>query len=120
MLPSLQALADGGEHSIQNVIEHVASRFDLTPEDRNELLPSGRQPVYINRIHWAVTYLGKAGLVSRPRRGVVTITEEGRRVLGMSPSRIDIRFLERYPAFVEFRARRAEPDKSGGHRQGGN
>jgi restriction system protein len=104
MLPSLEAARDGGEHPIQSLIEDVANRLNLTVEDRKELLPSGRVPLYINRIHWAVTYLAKAGLLTRPRRAVIQITDEGRRVLGSPPRRIDLKFLEQYDTFREFRS----------------
>jgi restriction system protein len=103
MLPVLEAVSDGAEHRIQDVIAKVADRFKLTPEEREQLLPSGRTRLYQSRIHWAATYLTHAALTVKPRRAVIQITEEGRRVLGTRPSRIDIRFLERYPQFVEFR-----------------
>src|ERR1039458_2838953 len=105
MLPVVEALHDGRECPVREVIERVAQRFDLTAEDRSQLLPSGRIPVYVNRIHWATTYLVKAGLVTRPRRAVAQLTAEGRQVLDASPTRIDNSFLERYPTFVEFRHR---------------
>jgi restriction system protein len=110
MLPVMEGLTDGRECPVRELIERVAGRFHLTAEDRSELLPSGRIPVYVNRIHWATTYLVKAGLVTRPRRAVAELTAEGRRVLDTSPARIDNSFLERYPAFVEFRHR---PEEAG-------
>jgi len=107
MLPVLEALGDGKERPVREVIERVADRVQLSDADREELLPSGRGALYVSRIHWATTYLVKAGLAVRPRRAVVQLTEEGRRVLATLPERIDNAFLERYPSFQGFR-RRAE------------
>jgi restriction system protein len=103
MLPVLEALTDGAEHRIQDVIAAAADHFHLTPEDREQLLPSGRTHLYQNRIHWAATYLTHAGLTTKPRRAVIQLTDEGRRVLDTHPASIDVRYLERYPQFVEFR-----------------
>ena len=108
MLPTLVAAADGAEHPIRELIEDVAAAVKLSPSDRGELLPSGQTPIYVNRIHWAVTYLVKAGLLVRPRRGVVQVTDEGKRVLSEAPRRIDNHFLEQYPSFRDFRARSGE------------
>lgn len=66
------------------------------------MLPSGRQRLLHNRIHWAKFYLSKAGLLAIPRRGVFVATEDGKRLLATVPIRIDIAVLERYPAFADF------------------
>ena len=105
MLPVLQALSDGQEQPVRQLIERVADRVQISAEDRTELLPSGRTPRYVSRIHWATTYLVHAGLAVRPRRAVVQITAEGRRVLATSPPRIDNAFLEQYPSFLDFQRR---------------
>ena len=57
MLPVLQAIGDGKEHRSGDVVGTVADRFELSAADRQQLLPSGRVPVYASRIHWAATYL---------------------------------------------------------------
>jgi restriction endonuclease Mrr len=72
MLPVLH-LASNGEVRASDAIDRIAAEFHLTPEERSELLPSGRQAKIANRVHWAVTYLVKAGLLDRPRRGVFGI-----------------------------------------------
>jgi restriction system protein len=103
MLPLMQWVQDGKEHTSGEVIEALATAFKLTPEDRSELLPSGRQQRFNNRVHWARTHLAKAGLLSAPRRGVMQITDAGRELLASPPSRIDLNVLSRYPEFEEFR-----------------
>jgi restriction system protein len=68
MLPPLRYAADGQEHSVREVIEESADQFRLTDEERKELLPSGRQATFDNRVGWARTYMKKAGLLESPRR----------------------------------------------------
>jgi restriction system protein len=105
MLPLLRALADGNDHRIRDVRSVLAEGFQLTPEEQEQLLPSGQQAVFSNRVGWARTYLKEAGLIAAPRRGVVRITSEGQRILQENPGRIDQQLLERYPSFTEFRER---------------
>lgn len=63
MLPFLQHLADGAEHTLRDAEESLAEHFNLTPAERAELLPSGQQGIFKNRIGWARTYLKKAALL---------------------------------------------------------
>lgn len=102
MLPLLQFLSDGAERSIDEAAEHLSQIFSLTPEEREQRIPSGQSTYIKNRTGWARTYLKKAGMLSSPRRGVVTITDRGREVLSQKPQRIDRRVLERFPEFIEF------------------
>lgn len=103
MLPLLRFAADGKDHTLRESVDILAAEFDLTSSERNELLPSGQQPIFNNRAGWASSYLKKAGLLESPRRGVFRITPRGSTVLAENPPRIDIRFLERFPEFIEFR-----------------
>jgi restriction system protein len=105
MLPFLRCLADGGEHALAEIRESLASHFALTDDETQELLPSGNQGVFENRIGWARTYLKNAGLLRYVRRGVFQITDRGRDLLTDPPDRITSKFLERYPEFMEFRER---------------
>lgn len=57
--------------------DQAASMLGLSDEDKQELLPSGMQPIYKNRIGWAHDRLKRAGLSSSPRRGYWKITVEG-------------------------------------------
>lgn len=105
MLPVLRA-ASNGEVRISEVVDKLADEFQLTPQERSELLPSGKQTTFSNRTHWAKTYLGKAGLVELTRRAHFRITDRGRHVLANPPKSIDIHFLEQFPEFVQFRSAR--------------
>ena len=103
MLPALKALSDGEEKPISEIRNHIAEAQGLTPEEMRELLPSGRQPVFVNRVSWALLYLGRAGLSERVRRGVWRLTEEGESLLADAPPRIDMNYLRNYPAYVAWR-----------------
>jgi restriction system protein len=103
MLPFLRFLDDGKEHSLREAEDALAGHFKLSAAERAELLPSGQQGIFRNRIGWARTYLKKAGLVEAPKRAVFKITERGSRTLASNPVRIDGKFLEQFPEFLEFR-----------------
>jgi restriction system protein len=101
MLPLLEVLADGRERTAAECREALASRFSLTPEDLEARLRSGVN-VFADRVHWTATYLVKAGLLVRPRRGALQITERGLELLAESPERIDVALLAN--RYEEFRA----------------
>ncbi len=105
MLPVLKFTGDGLEHSLRETIEALADKFGLTDDERNELLPSGQQAVFDNRVGWARTYMKKAGLMETTRRGYFRITERGQKVLHTNPTRIDAAFLRQFPEFLEFQGR---------------
>ena len=112
MLPVLSASFDG-EKRIGDVVESLADQLGLTPEERAQLLPSGTQTVFANRVHWAKTYLGKAGLIESTRRGYFKITPRGQQVIASKPTRIDNKFLSQFEEFEKFR-RRIGPRGGGG------
>ena len=112
MLPVLHAVADG-DISAADLRNRVAVELRLTEADLAEMLPSGRQTTFANRTAWANIFLQRADLLEKVSRGVYRITAEGRRVLAERHERIDMRFLERYPAYVEWRLRSAGPKPAG-------
>jgi 5-methylcytosine-specific restriction protein B len=101
MTPLLQLVSNGESISLKDAIESLASQFDLSDEEREQFLPSGGQTVFANRVSWARSYMKQAGLLKTPKRGMLQITEEGRRVLE-SGEEVDTNFLKRYPSFVKF------------------
>lgn len=105
MLPLLRIAEDGKEHSLADARTLLASEFKLTQAEQEERLPSGRQSRFANRVAWAKVYLEQGGLLLSPRRGHFLITDRGREVLKAAPTRIDIKFLQQYPEFIEFRTR---------------
>lgn len=105
MLPLLSTAGDGQVHVLADARKLLAKHFGLSPEEEAELLPSGRQAKFTNRVAWAKVYMQRGGLFSSPGRGQFKITDRGQEVLLEPPIGIDIRFLERFPEFQEFRAR---------------
>ncbi|HUX12551.1 MAG TPA: winged helix-turn-helix domain-containing protein [Spirochaetia bacterium] len=105
MLPLLTLTADGETHSTKEVYQTLATRFGLTEEERSELLPSGTQQTYKNRIGWARSYMTKAGLLESPGRGLFQITERGKAELASNPGEITTDYLMKFEEFRQFRAR---------------
>jgi restriction system protein len=101
MLPVLRLAAES-ETRVADVAERIADDLGLTPEEREELLPSGRQRLLHNRIHWAKFYMSKAGLIASPARGRFVATDKGMALLATVPERIDVALLMQEPEFREF------------------
>lgn len=112
MRPVLASLVDGEVRRSRDVIEAMADEFSLTPEERAAKVPSGQKRID-NRAGWALSYLSQAGLIERPGRGLVKISDEGRAALDRHPRRIDAKSLDEYPAFREFRDRKRGRSASG-------
>jgi len=102
MLPLLKYAGDKQEHHIRGATEQLADEFNLSEEERTELLPSGQQAIFDNRVGWARTFLKKAGLLESPKRGYFEITKRGLKVLKDQPAKIDVRHLEQFPEFIQF------------------
>jgi restriction system protein len=102
MLPLLNELADGQEHDLKDLYQALALKLDLSEDDKDELLPSGKQRVYHSRIGWARTYLKKAGLLHTVKRARFIITEDGKNLLAIHPPVINKSMLEQYPSYMEF------------------
>ncbi|WP_165074465.1 restriction endonuclease [Paludisphaera rhizosphaerae] len=109
MLPMLKLLSDGQDWSVRDLTTAIADQFGLTQEEREHLVPSGQQTTIANRVSWARTYMKFAGLFEYPTRGRVRITNLGRSILAESPSKIDVRFLKRFPSYREFKEK-SEPE----------
>lgn len=119
MVPDYQSLmrpvlesATMGEVRIRDVVDEIADRLELNDEDRNELLPSGKQTRFANRVHWAKTYLGQAGLVKVTKRGHFAITERGREALANAAIQINNAYLEQFDEYRAFKMRTRDADSS--------
>src|SRR4051812_34161331 len=102
MLPLVEALADGQERTMRDLTGRLADGFGLTEPERRELLPSGQQSVFSNRVAWAKSHLKYAGLLENPARGRVRISDLGRKVLAEKPQAIGIKLLRRFPSYLDF------------------
>jgi len=103
MLPLLVFAKDSETHTLGEARKRLASIFSLTPEEVEELLPSGRQRRFDNRVAWAKVYLEQAGLLQSPKRGQFNITAEGQSFLSTNPSQITITVLDQFEKFKAFR-----------------
>jgi restriction system protein len=114
MRPILVSLTTGEAHSLPQIRAEIAKELGVTDEEQQILLPSGKQTTFSNRVAWALTHMGKAGLAERPARGQYTITERGRQVLSNYPERVDLSVLGTFPEYVAFRAIRHEKQETSG------
>ena len=111
MLPLLEVLADGQERRMRDVTALLSDCFSLTEEERKELLPSGQQTVFSNRVAWAKSHLKSAELLESPVRGKVRISPLGNKILDQKPPTINCKFLKQFPPYLEFIGQgQAEPD----------
>lgn len=113
MLPVLE-IAAKGETSVPSAEAEIATRFSLSAEERGEMLPSGKQRVLHNRIHWAKFYLSKAGLLDSPRRGRFITSAAGRELLAHPPETLDTHYLLTIPRFHDFYRNGATDDETEG------
>lgn len=111
MLPLMKIAEDGKEHLFREATDALINQFNLTEKEKQELLPSGSAFVINNRIGWARTYLTKAGLLLKTKRGYFRISEEGKKLLQKEPAFINSKMLKEYDAFNEFQTTK-EPDNS--------
>jgi len=102
--PLLELAADGRDHSVAEARATIAEQMQLSDEDLQELLPSGTQRKFDNRVAWVKSYFVQAKVLESPRRGHFRITERGQGLLKQGHDKIDIRILNQYPEFVEFHA----------------
>lgn len=80
-IPALEILSDGIPRKKIEIEEPLSFHFNLTAEERDQMYDSGNGPVFMDRVQWALSYLNMAGLVSKPKRGIYQINEEGRKML---------------------------------------
>lgn len=119
MLPLLQYVGTKkDETSNSEAVEALAKELSLTDEDLKEMLPSGVQSTFVNRVGWAATYMKKAGLLEATRRGYFRITPRGQKLLKKKPSAINVKLLKRYPEFLEFQQLKGTRSASKGDTSG--
>ncbi|MFN9472621.1 restriction endonuclease, partial [Acidovorax sp.] len=99
-----------GETRIGDAVEDLANKLGLTPDERAELLPSGKQSRFANRVNWAKAYLAKAGLVENTRRGYFRITPRGQAALADAAATINNAYLDQFREFQDFKAKVNEAD----------
>src|SRR3954454_5412842 len=106
MRPLLVLLSDGEEQQVQRIRDTLAEQFELTQEEIEERLPSGRQQTYVNRVAWALAHLKGALCIESPQRGTYQITDRGKQLLADTPEagRVDVRTLNAFKEYRQFRS----------------
>ncbi|MEO5907754.1 MAG: restriction endonuclease [Ginsengibacter sp.] len=99
MLPLMELLKDNQPHSLQEVLDYLAKRFELTEEELRILVPSGQQALFKNRVTWAISYLKNAGLLSYPKRAIYQITESGQTIFKENLTSITTAYLKKFDAY---------------------
>ena len=115
MLPLLRLAGDGKEHLLADARSRLGAELKLTQAEQDEVLPSGGQTRFANRVAWAKVYLERGGLVESPQRGRFIISPRGREVLNAQPARIDVKFLAQYPEFREFQKAKRQTEEPTTH-----
>ena len=106
MLPLLRRLGQElSPKAVRSFVWFYSDEFQLSDEERAERLPSGGENLLLNRLAWARTYLGKAGLLTSPRHGLVQISDRGRKILQDNPARVGVEYLRQFPEFKDWMAR---------------
>jgi restriction system protein len=115
MLPVL-SISTNEEVRFGDSVDRLADQLGLTPEDRGALLPSDKQTVFNKRVHWAKTYISKAGLLESTRRGHFKIRPRGQQVLASQPPRFDVPHLIKFARFqqIEVTARASQTKRTTG------
>jgi restriction system protein len=112
MLPILKIMGDGQERSIHEILDCLNLKYQLSEDELNEMIPSGKQTLFYNRAGWARTYLSKSGLLEMTRRKYYKINKRGTDVLRQNPEKIDMRFLQQFPEYLEFKEAKRKPEKT--------
>jgi restriction system protein len=103
MLPLLKYISDGKEYNSKEVTEVLADKFNLTKEEKNEMLPSGKSKTFTNRVAWAKAHLVSAGLIKSITRGHYKISESGIMVLSNNPDLINMKYLDQFKDYKDWR-----------------
>jgi restriction system protein len=108
MLPLLKLTKSKKDYSLRQSHDDLAKEFKLTDEELRELLPSGKQPVFLNRVGWAKTYLVKAAILESTGRGTFRITPRGLEILKSPPKLINANYLKQFEEFAEFKEKSSQ------------
>jgi restriction system protein len=108
MRPVLVAIQGDEPKSHAQIRDVVATALKVSDEDRQVMLPSGKQAQFTNRVAWTITHLTQAGLLNRPERGRYVLSERGKKVLQEHPERLDMTVLLQFPEYQDFRTRKSE------------
>jgi hypothetical protein len=99
--PVLEVVRDANEVRTGDVVHGAAIRAGFPPRDH----------FVVRDAYWAITYLDKAKLLERPRRGWLRITARGLEALE-TDYELTVRSLRRFPEFQQWNNPRGAKDYS--------
>ena len=95
---------------MRDLVGRIANELTLSRQERKQMISSGTMTVITSRVHWAKTYLKRAGLVEQTKRAHVQISARGREVLSRNPVKIDNMLLQDFKEFRDFLGRTKSED----------
>ena len=110
--PLLEIASDKKEHSLNEARKIISEQMKLSEEDLKELLPSGNQTKFENRVAWAKSYFIQAKVFESSRRAYFNITDRGLDLLKQKHDRIDVKILNQFPEFLEFHTSKSGKDQT--------
>lgn len=112
MLPLLSFANDEAEISTKEAISFLSQYYNLSEEEISERIPSGYQTKLYNRVSWILVHLERAKLIEKTRRGFYKIATRGLNLLNKNPEKIDIKTLNQFPEYVEFKNTKRNKEKT--------
>ena len=112
MLPLLKLASDDETHQIRKAVETLGENMKLSPDEMRELVPTGVQTRFYNRVTWARTHLKWAGLLEDPKFGHFKITDIGHKFLARNPEEINIKILSELEEYRNSRNLRSNEEES--------
>jgi restriction system protein len=103
MLPFLEAVSDGESHNMNEILDALADYFKLTEEEKTRKYPTGSAYIFNNKARFARLYLLKAGLLESTQKSFIKISDDGAGVLAKKPKQVNLKLLETYPKYIEFK-----------------
>ncbi len=98
LVPALRVLSDGGVWPVRELRQRARQDMGLTEDQCAVRIPSG-EPMWTNRLGWALSYLSHAGAVERPARGRYVMTQTGWTLLRHHPEALTTSDLEALPGY---------------------
>lgn len=116
--PVLLFFKDSQVHTLDDLCSYLAEYFHLSDDDLLDMIPSGRQSRFMNRIDWSLTYLRKALCIEKINgQQSYVITDRGINLLNSGITRITGKELSQFEEFRNFWNRNGEkqdkPDGDG-------
>lgn len=112
MMRPILELAAKGDISRRSMEHSMGQHFELSSEEMALKIPSGQFGLVLSRVGWAMTYLTKAGLISKVAPKTYRATGEGSQFLKHHSGDITAKDLLVFESFREFQ-KAEKPSRDG-------